>query len=251
MKYFLVLIILFMASVVAFGQGKGVDTQNQRITDNSSNKAPANNGAKTNGGTTGSGINFGRDKTRERGMTPNPYRLTARRDVIMKGVAAVMRDRKLILDEASSKPDDGILVTQPYTFIKGAVVAQSELNRYASIVTDNTRNWTRGRYTITVEVQPIDGVSANISVNAKIEGRTDGPTGPEWITLRSTGIAEQEFLTALIEAVTGGTPTTSRRAPQVDLKFSVVVANTGTKVVSVDATTKSVIVNANPKSTRN
>jgi hypothetical protein len=69
--------------------------------------------------------------------------------------------------------------------------------------------------------------------------------------LRSTGIAEQDFLTALIEAVTGGTPTTSGKAPQTDLKFSVVVANTGTKVVSVGATPKSVIVNANPKSTRN
>src|SRR5436305_11513627 len=106
--FFAVIVALF-GSTVAFGQGKGVDTQGQRITDNSSNKAPANNGAKTNVGTQGSGINFGRDKTRERGMTPNPYRLTARRDVIMKSVAEVMRDRKLILDEASSKPDDGIL----------------------------------------------------------------------------------------------------------------------------------------------
>src|SRR5438045_9157214 len=87
----------------------------------------------------------------------------------MKAVGDVMRDRKLILDEASSKSDEGILVTQPYTFIKGAVVTQSELNHYANIVNDNTRSWTRGRYTITVEVQPIDGVSENVSVNAKIE----------------------------------------------------------------------------------
>jgi hypothetical protein len=207
MKYFFVLIILLIGSVVAFGQGKGVDTQSQRITDNSSNKAPANNGAKTNVGTTGSGINFGKDKTREHPMLPNPYRLTARRDVIIKAVAEVMRDRKLILDDASSKGDEGILVTQPYTFIKGAVVTGPQLNRYASLVTSETRNWTRGRYTITVEVQPIDGVSANVSVNAKIEGRTDGPTGAEWISLPSSGEAEQEFLDALIQNVTGGSPT--------------------------------------------
>src|SRR5438477_12735047 len=175
-RYVAVMVASF-GSPVAYAQGKGVDTQGQRISDNSSNKAPANNGAKTNVGTTGSGINFGKDKTRERGMLPNPYRLTARRDVIIKGVAEVMRDRKLILDEASSKPDEGILVTQPYTFIKGAVVAQSELNRYATIVTSDSRSWTRGRYTITVEVQPIDGINSNVSVNAKIEGRTDGPTG--------------------------------------------------------------------------
>ena len=140
-------------------------------------------------------------------MLPNPYRLTARRDVIIKAVAEVMRDRKLILDEASSKPSDGILVAQPYTFIKGSVVTGPQLNRYASVVTNETRNWTRGRYTITVEVQAIDGVTANVSVNAKIEGRTDGATGGEWISLPSSGVAEQEFLDALIQNVTGGSPT--------------------------------------------
>src|SRR5262252_436763 len=210
MKYqssVLAVILVLAGSTIALGQGKGVDTQNQRISDNSSNKAPANNGAKTNVGTSGSGINFGKDKTRERTMLPNPYRLTARRDVIMKAVAEVMRDRKLILDEASSKADEGILVSQPYTFIKGAVVTGPELNRYASIITTDTRSWTRGRYTITVEVQPIDGASANISVNARIEGRTDGPTGGEWISLPSSGEAEQEFLNALIGNVTGGSPT--------------------------------------------
>jgi hypothetical protein len=197
---------LAVGSTAAFGQGKGVDSQSQRISDNSSNKAPANNGAKTNVGTNGSGINFGRDKTPERAMLPNPYRLTARRDVILKAVAEVMRDRKLILDEASSKLSEGIMVTQPYTFIKGAVVTGSQLNRYASLITTETRNWTRGRYTITVEVQPIDGVSANVFVNAKIEGRVDGATGAEWLSLPSSGEAEQEFLDVLIQNVTGGSP---------------------------------------------
>jgi hypothetical protein len=57
-----------------------------------------------------------------------------------------------------------------------------------------------------VEVQPIDGNSANVSVNAKVEGRTDGATGAEWITLRSSGVAEDEFLSALITGITGGPP---------------------------------------------
>jgi hypothetical protein len=101
MKYsirFFALVFMVVASTVAFGQGKGVDTQSQRISDGSSNKGAANNGAKTNVGTTGSGINFGKDKTREHPMLPNPYRITARRDVLIKAVAEVMRDRKLILD---------------------------------------------------------------------------------------------------------------------------------------------------------
>lgn len=218
----LALLVVLLTAAIAFGQGKGVDRQNQRITDTSTNKAPANNGTKTDVGTTGSGINFGKEKTPAHVMLPNPYRMTARRDVLMKAVADVMRDRKLIVDDASSKPGDGIIVSQPYTFIKGAVVTKSELNHYGDIVADDARNWTRGRYTITVEVQPIDGINSNVSINAKIEGRTDGPGGAEWITLQSTGAAEQEFLAALIENITGAAPSKALNSRELDLKVSAV-----------------------------
>lgn len=189
---------------VALAQGKGVDKSNERVRDSGS-RAPASNGSKTDVGA-GRGIDFGKGRTPEVPPIPNPYRLPARRDVIMKAVADVMRDRKLILDETASKPDEGIIVSQPYTFIKGAVVSQSELNRYADAPNSETRGWTRGRYTLTVEVQPIDGASANVSVNARVEGRTDGATGAEWATLPSSGLAEEEFLSDLIAAVTGSAP---------------------------------------------
>src|SRR6185295_18644067 len=101
---------------------------------------------------------------------------------------------------------EGIVVSQPYTFIKGVVVSEGELSRYAELASSTTRGWTRGRYTLTVEVQPIDGTSANVSVNAKVEGRTDGATGAEWVTLRSRGFAEEELLSALITAITGTAP---------------------------------------------
>ena len=201
--YSVALIVLIGVTSVVFGQGKGVDSQNQRITDTGNSRAAGNNGTKQDTGTTGSGINFGKDKTRSTTALPNPYRVTGRRDVLLRAVADVMRDRKLIVDDAASKPSEGIIISQPYTFIKGAVVTQSELSRFARLETADARGWTRARYTITVEVQAIDGGSSNISVNAKVEGRTDGPTGAEWTTLQSTGAAEQDFLSALIENVTG------------------------------------------------
>ena len=86
------------------------------------------------------------------------------------------------------------------------MVTQAELGRYADVATSAARGWTRGRYTITVEVQPIDGSSANVSVNAKIEGRTDGATGAEWTTLQTSGVVEEEFLSALITKITGTPP---------------------------------------------
>lgn len=210
MKFKTTLAALFsimLLVVVAHGQGKGVDTQSSTIRDNGNSRTSGVNGGTQSNGTAGSGIDFGKGKGHATPLIPNPYRLTARRDVLMNAIADLMRDRKLILDDAASKLAEGIIVSQPYTFIKGAVVTKSELNRYASIDTAETRGWTRARYTIIVEVQPIDGMSNNVSVNAKIEGRTDGPTGAEWTTLQSTGLAEQEFLSALIETITGTSPT--------------------------------------------
>ena len=54
-----------------------------------------------------------------------------------------------------------------------------------------------------IEVQPIDAVSNNVSVSAKIEGRSGAGLVSEWVTVRSSGVAEDEFLAKLVEAVTG------------------------------------------------
>ncbi len=210
MKRFLAgsfILMLMVASVYA--QGKGVDRQNERIRDAGTDRGTANNGTKQDNGT-GRGFDFGAGRTPQTPPLPNPYRLTARRDAVIKAIEELMRERKLVPDTAASKPSEGILISQPYTFIKGAVVSQSELNRYAELPDTVSRGWTRGRYTVVVEVQPVDAVTTNVSVNTKIEGRTDGATGAEWVTLRSTGTAEQEFLRALVENVSGGIPLTGK-----------------------------------------
>ncbi|MDQ3666828.1 MAG: hypothetical protein M3410_09655 [Acidobacteriota bacterium] len=205
-----VLLVISLSASVALAQGKGIDKSNERVRDSGS-KAPANNGSKTDVGT-GRGMDFGKGRTPEVSPLPNPYRFSARRDVILKAIEDVMRNEKLVMDETTSKPSEGIIASQPYTFIKGAVVSQSELNRYAEVPVSDARGWTRGRYTLNVEVQPIDGSSANVAVNAKIEGRTDGATGAEWVTLPSLGVAEEEFLSALVTAITG-TPPPGRALP--------------------------------------
>ena len=65
-----------------------------------------------------------------------------------------MRDRKLVLDEASSKPQSGLLISQSYTFTKGTVVASSELSRLAVLLASDQRSWTSGRYALIVEIDP-------------------------------------------------------------------------------------------------
>src|SRR5205085_6470547 len=112
------LVLLLACSLPVFAQAaKGVDKQNERVRDSGSDRTPANNGNKTDVGA-GRGIDFGRGRTPETLPLPNPYRLTGRRDVIIKAVQELMRDRKFVVDVTASKLADGIIVTQPFTFTK-------------------------------------------------------------------------------------------------------------------------------------
>lgn len=188
--------LLLFGSMSVFAQ-KGIDTQTQTIRDGS------------NGGNKGSrathSIDFGKDKTKVRERLNNPYRFTSKRDILLQNITDVLKEKRIIFDEAASRPKDGIVVTQPFMFAKGAVLSTQELNRYA-IVPASENSWTRGRYTLIIEILSIDGMSHNVSVTAKIEGRTENPLGAEWLSFKSSGAAEEEFLTKLVEAVTGVSP---------------------------------------------
>ncbi|HKX83837.1 MAG TPA: hypothetical protein VJL58_06445, partial [Pyrinomonadaceae bacterium] len=115
------------------------------------------------------------------------------------------KEKKMIVDEASSRLRDGVIITQPFTFAKGSVVTQTEINRYGLVDFTDTA-WSRGQFTLTIEVQSIDGVQNNVSVNAKVEGRSGNGLMSEWRTVPSSGLAEEEFLVKLVELVTGNSP---------------------------------------------
>ena len=206
MKTLFAIALLFVACTVCAAQEKGVDQQNDRIRDSSNNRQPAVNGSKTDTGV-GRGMDFGKGKTQAPPPIPNPYRFQAPNDVLTKAVQELMRERKLILDETVSKLETGLLVSQPYTFTRGTFVTSSELFRFAEVPRTEQGNWTRGRYTLIIEIQPIDSTASNVSVNARVEGRSDNVLGAEWLSLRSNGTAETEFLVALITKITGAPPT--------------------------------------------
>ena len=181
----------------AFAQ-KGVDTQTQKIRDD--------NNKTTSRTTDGSrSINFGKGKTVVRERLPNPYRLNGRRDAVIEMITQVLKEKRLIVDEGSSKLGEGFIVTQPFVFSKGSVITQNELNRYGIIESPNS-TWSRAQYTLTIEVQSIDGIQNNVIVNAKVEGRSGSGLSSEWLTVRSSGQAEEEFLIKLVELATGVSP---------------------------------------------
>ena len=197
LQIFLPVSLLLLLALSVSAQ-KGVDPQNQKIQKDATRTTEKGNDVKRT-------WDFGSGKTKVTERLPNPLKLASRRDALLKSIVEVLQDSRMIVDEASSRMNDGIVVTQPFVFAKGAVITRNELNRYAQIVAGESA-WTRGRYTLTIEVQSIDGVQNNISVSAKVEGRSENGLLSEWNSLPSTGAAEEEFLKKLLAAVTGQTP---------------------------------------------
>ena len=203
-KLFYLVSTVILLSVAAFAQ-KGIDTQTNKIKQEG-NKTTAQTGSNEPNGRS---ISWGKDKTKVREPLANPYKMNSRRDVLIENVVDILKTNKLIVDESASRMKEGIVVTQPFIFAKGAVIARNELNRYAVLPSSDT-SWTRGRYTLIVEIQSIDGIQNNVSVTAKVEGRSENGLVSEWTTLQSSGAAEDEFLVKLVEMVTG----TAVDAPQ-------------------------------------
>ena len=198
MKYpILIISASFVLAVSAFAQ-KGVDTQTQTIKDTGNKVTTRPNDASRS-------FDWGKGKTKVRERLANPYKVNARRDVLLENIADILREKKIVIDEASSRLKDGIIVTLPYVFAKGAVITQNELGRYAIIQSGETV-WTRAQFSLTIDVQSIDGIQNNVSVNAKVEGRSGSGLGSEWTTVQSSGLAEDEFLAKLVEQVTGNSP---------------------------------------------
>jgi hypothetical protein len=204
-KFIAVIFVFVIATASVYAQEKGVDTQNSRIRDEGSQRAPGQNGRNQSTGT-GRGIDFGKGRTPAPPLVANPYRFSTRRDLAISSVEELMQEQKLVLDTANSNRADGVLVSQPFSFVRGAVVAIAEISRYADLPRDNVRGWTRGRYTMLVEVRALDGVTTSVAVNARIEGRSDSAAGSEWVSLPSNGEAEREFIIALVEKLTGAPP---------------------------------------------
>jgi len=188
-------LILFSFAVHA---QKGIDPQTQKIRE----EGVKTTGTQRSNNPPSKSIDFGKGKTKVRQQLANPYKMNSRRDVLVENVLEVLKERKLLVNESASRKGDGIIVTEPLIFAKGAVISRNELNRYA-ILPDSDTSWTRGRFTLTVEVQSIDGIQNNVSVTAKVEGRSENGMQSEWTTLQSTGAAEDEFLVKLVEMVTG------------------------------------------------
>lgn len=177
---------------------KGIDTQTEKIKQDTNKQTTRSTDASRS-------FDWGKGKTKVRDALPNPYKFTARRDALIEMITQALQEKSILMDEAASRLKDGVVITQPFVFAKGPVTTQSELLRYGNIEFADTA-WSRAQYTLTIEVQSVDGVQNNVSVIAKVEGRSGTGLTSEWRTVQSSGLAEDEFLSKLVEIATGKSP---------------------------------------------
>ena len=194
----LTIFAVFLVLVSAVSAQKGVDTQTQTIKDET-NKVTSRSTDATRT------FDWGKGKTRVRERLSNPYKLNSRRDILLGQIVDTLREQRIVVDDAASRPAEGIVVTQPYVFAKGAVVTQSGLGRYG-VLEYSDAAWSKAQYTLTIEIRSVDGIQSNVAVTAKVEGRAGNGLGSEWRSVPSSGRAEDEFLAKLVEIVTGVSP---------------------------------------------
>lgn len=200
MRNILICTAFFAAMAAPALAQKGVDPQTQKIKDDT---APSKTLQRENDATRS--FDWGKGKTKVRDPLPNPYRVSARRDALIEIVTQALQERHILMDEKASRLKDGIIITQPFVFAKGPVTTKGEMIRYGQVEYTDTA-WSRGQFTLTIEVQPIDGTNNNVLVNAKVEGLSGDGLTSEWRSVPSSGLAEDDFLAKLVELLTGKSP---------------------------------------------
>src|SRR5688500_367973 len=94
--------LLLSAGVVA---QKGVDIQTKTIKDES-NKVTSRPTDATRD------FSWGKGKTKVRDLLPNPYKLNSRRNVLMSTIIETLKEKRILVDEAASRIQEGVIVTQ-------------------------------------------------------------------------------------------------------------------------------------------
>ena len=145
------------------------------------------------------------DKPKGEKPLPNPLIVAASRDESLTAIKQMLETREIPLDKEECNQTTGecTLVSKPVIFIKG-IQTRSQLEHYAEVPAATVRNWSRGRYTLRIQVAPASPKTSQVGVYARFEGMADGVIGSEWVPLASKGQLEDRLLRCIQERILGG-----------------------------------------------
>lgn len=147
-------------------------------------------------------IQFNRPKDADP-LLDNPQTFAKQRDPLMETIRQVLKDMEIPIDEVASKKKPGILVTKPVIFTKGGN-SGTNLEFVARRPGGDARNWLRGRYSLQIELSPLDPERTKMYVFARIEGECQEDLATKWVECPSRGVQENDFIKKLLKWMNEG-----------------------------------------------
>lgn len=145
-------------------------------------------------------INFGKPKD-----TPpldNPYTVNVPREEIAKQIQEVFQTCNIEIDKEKTKIEKGRFVTTTWLFTRG-VNAKTDLQNVSNLPAADARNWLKGRYTLEINILPLDEKRSQLQVISYIQGQMADVAGTKWIDSPSNGTIEDDTIRGLAGKILG------------------------------------------------
>lgn len=142
------------------------------------------------------------DKKKTGEPLPNPVPITASRDEIARVVRELLDRSEIPVKSEGLEGERGVFLvaTEPVVFARG-VVAKTQMGHYAELRSPFGVDFSRGRVTMRIEIEPSTLTSSLVRVTATFEGLRPGMT--EWTSYPSRGRLEDKLLKLLVSNITG------------------------------------------------
>jgi hypothetical protein len=145
-------------------------------------------------------INFGKPKD-----TPpldNPYTVNVSREEITKQIQEVLQTCNIEIDKQKTNVEKGRFVTTPWLFTRG-VNTKTDLLNVSNLPAADARNWLKGRYTLEINILPLDDKRSQLQVITYIQGQMADVVGTKWVESPSNGKIEDDTLRGLAGKILG------------------------------------------------
>ncbi len=145
-------------------------------------------------------INFGKPKD-----TPpldNPYTVNLSRDDIAKQIQEVLQTCNIEIDKEKTRIEKGRFVMMPFLFTRG-VNAKTDLQNVSNLPAADARSWLKGRYTLEINILPLDEKRSQLQVISYIQGQIADVAGTKWIDSPSNGTIEDDTIRGLAGRILG------------------------------------------------
>ena len=141
-------------------------------------------------------------KPKEEPALDNPYTVNVPREQITQEIKNILQSCNIEMDTDKSKIERGRFVTKSWQFTRG-LNAKTDLENVSNLPAADARSWLKGRYTLEINILPLDEKRSQLQVIAYIQGQIAENIGTKWIDSPSNGKVEDETMRGIAGKILG------------------------------------------------